>query len=208
VNKRQVPSIREEKLLRADGYRLIAGIDEVGRGALVGPVMAVAVIMPDNIRAGWRHKVRDSKQLTPAMRESLYENISAAAIAVGIGSMSSEIIDSQGIARATRLAMKAAIEDLQPQPEYLLVDYLKLPEVPLPQKGIVNGDALCFSIACASILAKVTRDRLMAELDAVYPGYGLANHKGYGTREHVACLQRLGPCPIHRRSFQPVKDML
>ena len=103
--------------------------------------------------------------------------------------------------------MKSAVDQLVPQPQYLLIDYMRLPEVPLPQKGITDGDSLCFSIACASIVAKVARDRLMVELDAVYPGYGLAEHKGYGTKEHLACLRRMGPCPIHRRSFQPVREI-
>lgn len=120
----------------------------------------------------------------------------------------SELIDAQGLIKATRLAMKLAIDQLSPPPESLLIDYMLLPEVPLPQKGITNGDSLCLSIACASIVAKVARDRLMIELDKVYPGYGLAQHKGYGTKQHLACLRRLGPSPIHRQSFQPVKNMI
>ncbi len=117
------------------------------------------------------------------------------------------MIDTQGLTKARRLAMKLAIEQLSPPPECLLIDHLRLPEVPLPHKGIINGDRLCFSIACASIVAKVTRDHLMEDLDKSYPGYGLARHKGYGTRQHLACLYRLGPCPIHRQSYQPVKDV-
>jgi len=119
-----------------------------------------------------------------------------------------EIIDAQGIIKATQLAMKLAIDQLSPPPESLLIDYMRLPEVPLPQKGITYGDRLCFSIACASIIAKVARDRLMIELDRNYPGYGLAQHKGYGTEKHLSCLHQLGPSPIHRQSFRPVRDII
>jgi ribonuclease HII len=207
INSRHKPSFAEEKQLHYQGYRLIAGVDEVGRGALVGPVVAAAVVMPDRIRARWRDKVRDSKQLTPKARESLSVQIRGAAISFGIGFISSEIIDARGIAKATRLAMKAAIEQLDPPPEFVLIDYLRLPEVRLPQKGVTDGDSLCFSIACASIIAKVARDEFMVGLDAEYPGYGLAAHKGYGTRAHLDSLRRLGPCPLHRRSFLPVREI-
>jgi len=201
------PSFAEEKSLLSQGYWLVAGIDEVGRGALVGPVVAAAVILPQSVRARWRGKVRDSKQLSAAKREFLSECIHEVAVSVGIGVIAPGIIDAQGIARATRLAMKSAVSQLSPQPQYLLIDYIRLPEVPLPQKGVTDGDSLCFSIACASIVAKVARDRMMVELDAVYPDYGLARHKGYGTEEHLACLRRYGPCPLHRRSFQPVREI-
>jgi len=127
-------------------------------------------------------------------------------VSYGIGMISSQTIDIQGIAKATRLAMKQAVDQLSPSADYLLIDYFRLPEVKLPQKGVIEGDSICFSIACASIIAKVTRDRVMVEFDKIYPGYGLADHKGYGTRRHLECLQRLGPCPIHRRSFQPVQE--
>ncbi len=202
------PTFAEEKALYKEGYRLIAGVDEVGRGALVGPVAAAAVVLPREIKAHWQDKVRESKQLSPAKREYLFAFIQEVAISVGVGIVPHDVVDAQGIVRATRLAMKSAIDQLAPQPQYLLIDYLRLPEVPLPQKGITDGDSLCFSIACASIVAKVARDRLMVELDAVYPGYGFAKHKGYGTKEHIACLSRQGPCPIHRRSFKPVKDLI
>ncbi len=202
------PSFTEEKLLRSQGYRLIAGVDEVGRGALIGPVVAAAVIMPDNIRKRWRHEVRDSKLLNPARREFLYECIIETAVTAETGEASNTIIDEIGIAAATRLAMQSAISRLAMQPHFLLIDYISLPEVSLPQKGITNGDSLCFSIACASIIAKVTRDRLITEMDGIYPGYGLAQHKGYGTREHLACLRDRGPCPMHRRSFRPVSEFI
>jgi ribonuclease HII len=152
--------------------------------------------------------VRDSKQLSPARREFLSFHIHETAVATGVGMASQEIIDAEGIIKATRLAMRLAIGQLSPLPESLLIDYMLLPEVALPQKGIVDGDQLCLSIACASIVAKVARDQLMIELDSVHSGYGLARHKGYGTEQHLACLCRLGPSPIHRRSFKPVRDML
>ncbi len=203
----EMPSFAEEMMLQAQGYRYIAGVDEVGRGALAGPVMAAAVILPCQLDVPWLSLVKDSKELSPDRRKLLFDHIRRTAIAIGIGSIPGDIIDVQGIVRATQLAMKSAIDQLSPPPQVLLIDYMHLPGTDLPQKGIVDGDNLCFSIACASIIAKVTRDKLMVELDKTYPGYGLAGHKGYGTAEHVACLRRLGPSPIHRRTFQPVKDM-
>ncbi len=208
ISNRQVPSLAEEKRLAAQGYRYIAGVDEVGRGALAGPVVAAAVILPAEVNAPWLDQVKDSKQLSPARREFLFHHIHEIAISIGVGMASQEVIDNEGIIKATRVAMKLAIEQLSPPPESLLIDYMLLPEVPLPQKGIKNGDSLCLSIACASIMAKVTRDRLMVELDRTYSGYGLAQHKGYGTREHLSCLRRLGSSPIHRRSFKPVREII
>ena len=208
VKDHLVPSFAEEELLAAQGYQLIAGVDEVGRGALAGPVMAAAVILPVGMNFPWMEQVRDSKQLRPGTREVLCQYIREAAISVGTGISSHEEIDALGIAKATRLAMKMAVEQLSPVPQYLLIDYIKLPEVPLLQRSLVNGDGRCFSIACASIVAKVTRDRLMAELDGVYSGYGFAQHKGYGTGQHLACLRRLGLCPIHRKSFRPLRSLV
>ncbi len=207
TDKLQIPSFAEEKMLEAQGYHYIAGIDEVGRGALAGPVVAAAVILPYPIDTPWLAQVKDSKQLSPAKRELLFHHIHETAISIGIAMASNEVIDTAGIIKATRLAMKQAVDQLSPPPQSLLIDYMLLPEVPLPQKGITNGDSLCLSIACASIMAKVARDHLMIELDKTYPRYGLAQHKGYGTREHLACLHRLGPCPIHRQSFKPVRDV-
>jgi len=203
-----MPSFIEEQLLEAQGYERIAGVDEVGRGALAGPVVAAAVILPRGVDTPWLNEVRDSKLLTPAKRELLFNLIYGTAVAVGIGATAHELIDKMGIVAATRLAMKEAVELLSPPAESLLIDYMRLPEVELPQKGITNGDDLCYSIACASIIAKVARDRLMVTFDRVYPGYGLARHKGYGTREHFARLVKLGPCPIHRRTFRPVKQIV
>ena len=199
------PTFAEEKLLQARGYRLIAGIDEVGRGALAGPVAAAAVILPFGIKAVWLKQVRDSKLLSPEKREVLSQNIRAVAVSIGVGMISHEVIDKRGIVKATQMAMRLAVKQLSPPAEALLIDYFRLPGVRLPQKGVPDGDSLCISIACASIVAKVSRDRLMIELDETYHGYGLANHKGYGTEEHLICLRRLGPSPIHRRSFHPVK---
>ncbi len=205
---RTVPSFAEEKRFHAQGYWFVAGVDEVGRGALAGPVFAGAVILPRGFRAPWLKLVRDSKLLTPQRREELFTHIQWGAVAIGIGSADSATIDEIGIAPATRLAMKRAVAALDPAADALLIDYFTLREVDLPQKGVVDGDTLCYSIACASIMAKVTRDRLMTDLDREYPGYLLAQHKGYSTEAHVACLRRLGPSPIHRRNFQPVRESL
>lgn len=204
----EAPTFIEEKRLAAQGYLRVAGIDEVGRGPLAGPVVAAAVILPQGFNAPWLGLVRDSKQLNGANREFLYQHIREAALSVGVGSCDSLTIDERGIVATTRLAMKQAVQQLQPPAESLLIDYMSLPEVGLPQKAITHGDGLCLSIACASIVAKVTRDHMMVEFDEVYPGYGFRRHKGYGTPEHFRCLQRLGPCPIHRRSFQPVQSMV
>jgi ribonuclease HII len=201
------PTFVEENILWQHGYRYVAGIDEAGRGPLAGPVVAAAVILPGDFEAEWKHLVNDSKQVTPSVREKLFHCISDIALSVGVGIVDVEVIDSRGIVKATRLAMKRAVAQLQPQADSLLIDYLYLPEIRLPQKGITHGDCLCFSIACASIIAKVTRDHLMVEIDKTYPGYGFAEHKGYGTPEHIECLHHLGPSPIHRRSFQPVKEL-
>lgn len=201
----QTPSFVEEKALEAQGYRLIAGVDEAGRGSLAGPVVAAALILPDQLKAPWLELVKESKLLPATKRELLFDYLNEVAVSVGTGVVGPEVIDAEGIVKATRMAMKLAIEALSPPPEFLLIDYLPLPEVPLPQKGVTYGDSLCFSIACASIIAKVSRDRLMVELDKRYPGYGLAQHKGYGTEQHLSCLQRLGFSPIHRQSFRPVR---
>lgn len=204
----QKPSLIEERKLAKQGYELIAGIDEVGRGALAGPVTAAAVILPRRLKGAWLDEIRDSKLLSPIKREFLSLHIHETAISIGIGTTPPDKIDKVGIVKATRLAMKSAIEQLSPPPQSLLIDYMSLPEVTLNQKGITNGDELCFSIACASIMAKVSRDRLMIAFDRIYPGYGLAQHKGYGTQKHLSCLHHLGPCPIHRCSFQPVRDVI
>jgi ribonuclease HII len=200
----KLPSFDEEARLQAQGFRLVAGVDEVGRGALAGPVMAAAVVLPLSADLPWLRLVRDSKELSPKQRERVFDLVQRAGIPFGLGSVPHATIDEVGIVQATRMAMAQAVDSLPSRPDFLLVDALSLPEVDLPQKGIVRGDQLSFSIACASIVAKVSRDRQMMELDGVYPGYGLARHKGYGTRQHLQCLGQLGPCAIHRRSFAPV----
>lgn len=203
-----VPDFAEEEKLWGHGYRFVAGIDEVGRGPLAGPVMAAAVILPTPFSPPWLPLVRDSKELTPKRREALFHLIQEQAVAVGVGAASVEVIDSQGIVAATRQAMVEAISQLSPVPAFLLIDSVTLPTLPLPQKSLKRGDSQCLSIACASIVAKVTRDRLMAEMDRLYPGYGFARHKGYGTTEHLLALRRQGVCPLHRRSFGPVRGVL
>ncbi|MCL2615942.1 MAG: ribonuclease HII [Dehalococcoidia bacterium] len=195
------PTFDEENLLQSAGFVLTAGVDEVGRGCLAGPVVASAVILPVGLKAAWLRDVRDSKQLSAKQRESLFACINEAALSVGTGIVSHEVIDSIGIARATKQAMKEAIMQLSPVADSLLIDYLKLSDLTLPQKSITHGDALCYSIACASIIAKVSRDRMMQALDAQYSGYGLSRNKGYGTREHLQCIEEKGLSPIHRRSF-------
>lgn len=197
----------EERALRARGHHYIAGLDEAGRGAWAGPVVAAAVILPlDNLDLNLvLDGVCDSKQLSHQQREVLYERICTVAVAIGVGMVSPQDIDALGIVPATRRAMAAAVHQLSPPPDFLLVDALHLEEVALPQKGIIKGDAKCLSIAAASIIAKVTRDRLLVDLEEKYPGYGFARHKGYGTRQHRAALNDLGPCDIHRFSYAPVR---
>jgi len=201
------PSFEEEKQLGIQGYRRIAGLDEVGRGALAGPVVAAAVILPRPIKAPWLKRVKDSKQLGPNTRHVLFKRICETALGVGIGMASHRVIDRRGIVDATRLAMEEALEQLAPSPDFLLIDYLRLPRVPISQKGITKGDARCFSIACAAIVAKVTRDRIMATLDDIVPGYNLARHKGYGTPQHLRYLEQKGASCIHRLSFRPVRGL-
>jgi ribonuclease HII len=201
------PSLTEERALLAQGYRFVAGIDEVGRGALAGPVAAAAVILPPRLNATWLSLVRDSKQLSAKKRQFLAQRLREKALSLGVGMVSHQDIDSKGIVWATRQAMRLAVAELKPAPDFLLIDGLALPAVKLPQKHIIKGDCLCLSIACASTVAKVARDQLMADLGQEHPGYGFAAHKGYGTAEHLDALRRLGVCPIHRRSFAPVKEL-
>ena len=190
-------------------YRHIAGLDEAGRGALAGPVAVGAVILPQDRSSLSRTLagVRDSKQMTPHERESLAPRIKETALTWSVGFASAEEIDSQGIVPATRLAALRALSGLSLVPQYLLTDFrLELPQLDLSQTALVKGDALCLSIAAASVLAKTSRDQLMCELDLYYQGYGLGKHKGYGTQAHRSALQRLGISPIHRKSFQ-VKEL-
>jgi ribonuclease HII len=184
----------------------VAGLDEAGRGAWAGPVVAAAVVLPlerfDLARQ--LAEVRDSKQLTVRQRERCAEAVLSIALSAAVGQAEAAEVDALGLLPATRAAMGRALAQLSVQPRHLLLDHLRLPESPLEQSPITHGDALVLSIAAASVLAKVARDRLLVELDRLYPGYGLARHKGYGTAEHLAALLRLGPSPIHRRSYAPV----
>lgn len=183
------------------GYHFVAGLDEAGRGPLAGPVVAAAVILPRRCRLAG---LNDSKQVGESERERLYEEIARRAVGVGIGCASEQEIDAMNILQATRLAMDRAIRGLAPSPDFLLLDAVTLPGVCLPQRSIIKGDKLCSSIAAASIMAKVSRDRLMREYHLRYPEYNFLTHKGYGTAEHLRLLAQYGPCQIHRRSFRPV----
>jgi ribonuclease HII len=196
-----------EKALWDAGIEHIAGIDEAGRGALAGPVAAAAVILPDdpNVKRTL-DGVRDSKQMTPRQREHWAEILRETALAWGVGFASHAEIDAIGIIPATRLAAQRALESLKGTPEHLLIDALLLPEVSHPQTALIKGDARSLSIASASVLAKVTRDALLKELDGDHPGYGFASNKGYGTAAHRAALLQWGPCSIHRRSFAPLRQ--
>ena len=176
----------------------ICGIDEVGRGPLAGPVVAAAVILPKNCDILY---LNDSKQLSAKKREALYEEIMMKAVSVGVGMADQDVIDDINILNADYEAMRQAISKLSVKPDILLNDAVNIPDVDITQKGIIKGDTLSASIAAASIIAKVTRDRLMVEYDSVYPGYGFARNMGYGTAEHISALKNMGPCAIHRRSF-------
>ena len=206
--RKPAPKFREETALFSQGYSLVVGLDEVGRGPLAGPVVAAAVILGQRPKGSWVGLVRDSKQMTPVQRERVLPYLRDAALALELGACSSGEVDALGIVAATRLAMKRAIDSLGLVPQFLLLDAIYLPDVPIPQKAIIRGDAQVLSIAAASIAAKVTRDKMMVEADRRYPGYGFAKHKGYGTAEHMVNLERLGPCEIHRNSFSPVKHLV
>lgn len=203
------PDLEKESGLLARGYRRIAGLDEAGRGAWAGPVYAAAVVLPLD-RPDLLHRlsdVRDSKQLSPHQREALADIIQEVALAVGVGWAEVEEIDGLGILPATRLAMSRAIQRLSEPVDALLIDYVCLPDISLPQRSLPRADARCLSVAAASIIAKVERDRRMVEMDREYPGYGFARHKGYGTPQHHRALQRLGPSPLHRQTWRPVADL-
>jgi len=197
------PDDRFEREAWTRGFRRVAGVDEAGRGPLAGPVVAAAVILPRR----WRQEgLRDSKLLSEGQRERLYARIVDTAVAIGVGIVGAQMIDTHNILEATRLAMEQAVRQLSPPSDYLVLDALVLPAVLVEQRLVVKGDGLCVSVAAASVVAKVTRDRLMAEAHARYPEYGFLTHKGYGTAEHLRQLQRLGPCELHRRSFRPVRE--
>lgn len=197
--------LRHESELWAQGFNLIAGVDEAGIGPMAGPVVAGAVVLPREYKL---HELDDSKKLDEPTRERLARRIKADALAWAVGVADVEEIDELNIYRAGLLAMRRAVENLQTHPDFILVDARAIPGCVAPQRGIVRGDSLSASIAAASIIAKTTRDALMVELDGRYPGYGFAGHKGYSTRRHFEALRCLGPSPIHRRSYRPVREVL
>jgi len=199
------PTQEFERVARLCGYRRIAGIDEAGRGPLAGPVVAAAVILPSRCRL---LGINDSKQLPAKDREEAYTAILEQAVGVGVGSADVGEIDQLNILEATRLAMRRAVDQLDPPPDYLLIDAVVLLGFKVPTKPIIKGDSLSVSIAAASIIAKVTRDRLMARYHEIFPEYGFLSHKGYGTAEHLERLARHGPCSIHRRTFAPVQEVM
>ena len=204
--KELYPSLDEERKLWRAGYVRVAGLDEAGRGALAGPVVAGAVVLPANTRrAGLWAKVQDSKLLSPPRREELALHIREQAAAWSLGEASAAEIDASGIAPATRLAMRRAVQALSPPPQHLLLDWVQLKSVNLPQFSFTKGDMSIVSIAAASILAKVHRDQLLCQLHQHYPAYGFHSHKGYAARTHLAAIEELGPCPAHRRSFSPMR---
>ena len=192
-----------EKELYAQGIDLIAGVDEVGRGPLAGPVVAAAVILPKACKIPG---LNDSKKIPKSKHKEIYEAVLQNAVAIGIGIKDNQVIDQVNIYEATKLAMMEAIGQLEPQPQHLLIDAMRL-DLPIPQTSIIKGDANSLSIAAASIVAKVTRDQMMEEFDCEYPGYDFTQNAGYGTANHLAGLDKLGVTPIHRRSFEPVKSM-
>lgn len=194
-----------EKLARRRGFSTVAGIDEAGRGALAGPVVAAAVILPAEGDFG---AVDDSKKLTPAQRDDLFDLIMGQALAVGVGICDHNVVDRINILQATLEAMKLAVMDLTIEPDFLLIDGISAPPVPIQCRTIKQGDAASLSIAAASIIAKVTRDRMMCELCETYPQYGFRVHKGYGSRAHLEAIAHHGPCDIHRKTFRGVREHL
>ena len=200
-----MPNLDHENELRAQGHKFVAGLDEVGRGPLAGPVCAAAVILPND----FDHPVlNDSKKLTEKQRERIYDELTSSkqvhwrCIFVEV-----EEIDRINILQASREAMRRALLGLKKKPHYALIDGLPVPDFPIPQRALVKGDSISYSIAAASVIAKVTRDRLMMKLHKKYPHYGFASHKGYGTPMHLEALRLHGPCPLHRRSFEPVAQL-
>ena len=187
-----------ERKLWAQGHRTVAGIDEAGRGPLAGPVVAACVVLPIDVEIDG---IFDSKKLSPKRREHLYDIIYEVAIAVGVGRVEHDIIDEINILNATRRAMEISVHSCEIKPDYLLIDAVELSKIHIPQQSIIKGDNRSQSIAAASIIAKVTRDREMKKWDKIYPEYGFANHKGYSTKKHREAIQTYGLCPIHRRSF-------
>jgi ribonuclease HII len=200
-----LPTFHEERRLLAEGYSSVAGTDEAGCGCWAGPVFAAAVILPMDSGIGL---IRDSKTLSSAQRERVAEEIKKEAAAWAVGTATAAEIDELNIRRAGALAMRRAIEALSVRPQFVLIDAFKIPGLGLPSKSIIHGDLKVKSIAAASVIAKVSRDRHLNELDRQYPGYGFADHKGYGTKQHQRALAELGPCAEHRRSYAPIRKLL
>jgi ribonuclease HII len=196
------PNLNFEKQAAADGYCLVAGVDEVGRGCLAGAVVAGAVIL--DMAKPLPKRLNDSKQLTAAQRDEIAEKIKQRAVCYAVGEVDAEEIDRINILEATKKAMRLAVEKLQPGADFLLVDALQLRDVLLPQKGIIKGDSISASIAAASIIAKTYRDKMMREMHEIYPQYGFHSHVGYGTRTHWDAIREHGACPIHRKTFKGV----
>ncbi|MCS7336828.1 MAG: ribonuclease HII [Verrucomicrobiae bacterium] len=210
TEKSDVDKFRYERALLRTGVKSVAGVDEAGRGPLAGPVVAAAVVLPAEWIAGGAPPeltgLTDSKQLSARQRERYFDLLTRVyKIRFATAQVEAHTIDSINILRATHHAMMVAVAKLEPAPEHVLVDGKFVPTITIPQTAIIGGDALSFAIAAASIIAKVTRDRLMLEYDKLWPMYGFAQHKGYGTAQHMAALAQFGPCPIHRRSFAPVR---
>lgn len=195
---------RHDESLRGEGFKLIAGIDEAGRGPLAGPVVASAVVLPPATRI---EGLRDSKKVPEKERESLFWDIASCGAAIGVGIVGPDTIDRVNILQATRLAMELAVRDLSAQPDLLLIDAVKLPSLEIKQLSMIKGESKSASIAAASIIAKFVRDSIMLHYEAIYPGYGFAKHKGYPTKEHIKNITYIGICPIHRKTFAKVKPM-
>jgi ribonuclease HII len=203
-----MPNLDIEQDVRSVQYKYIAGVDEVGRGPLAGPVVSAAVVLPDDLVGDedWLSVINDSKKLSESKRQMAYEIISREAVSVAVGITNASTIDSVGILPATISSMFTALRGLEVSPDFVLFDFIPLKDCEYPYRTVVKGDTKSYSISAASIIAKVTRDELMKEADEQYPGYGFSGHKGYGTAKHLDAIKRLGPCEIHRRSFAPIKN--
>ena len=203
-----MPNLDIEQDVRSVQYKYIAGVDEVGRGPLAGPVVSAAVVLPDDLEGDedWLSVINDSKKLSESKRQMAYEIINRQAVSVAVGITNASTIDSVGILPATISSMFTALRGLEVSPDFVLFDFIPMKNCEYPYRTVVKGDTKSYSISAASIIAKVTRDELMKEADEQYPGYGFSGHKGYGTAKHLDAIKRLGPCEIHRRSFAPIKN--
>ncbi|HAO81405.1 TPA: ribonuclease HII [Candidatus Veblenbacteria bacterium] len=205
------PNLRQENKLWRLGFRTVVGVDEVGRGAWAGPLVAAAVVMLIKFKKKpWHKLVNDSKKLSPQLRQKIFD-LAINEVDWATGLVTSQTIDKIGVAEANKLAVKLAIKNLKKTPDFILMDFIARFSTSIsgkPTKVIIKGDAKVFSIALASVIAKVSRDQLMIKYETKYPGYGFAQHKGYGTRQHLLALKKLGPCPIHRRTYRPLRRVL